>query len=362
MGGEVIIVESRRRAARGIAHASSPRTVEAAERSCRRRAVVAAPSSTSTRSSTAPFASVVVEIEGGTGLVEQRAIHPAGDSVAPCANDTSTEWYFADGFTVDGSVETLILTNPYDDTASVDLTFATLAGESTPAAFQGFTVPPRSVRTIPIAELGARDEPVIAVEVAAERGRLVVGRAQHLPRWRAARLRRHARGAGAARPVLVRRRRVGRGRHRDVRDLQPHRHRRAGRRRLPRPAARRRTTVTPRRSRCRPTASWSSTRPTSRVAGPFPTGVTPSVFSTSSHRRWSSSASSPDRPVTRSPRRWCSAHRRGGDGYVASRWHVGIGPSEPTPQALVVYNVDNVDGTITIESVGPAGPTDVASV
>ena len=73
----------------------------------------------------------------------------------------------------------MILTNPYDDTASVDLRFATAAGESTPAAFQGFTVPPHSVRTIPIAELGARDEPVIAVEVAAERGRLVVGRAQH---------------------------------------------------------------------------------------------------------------------------------------------------------------------------------------
>ena len=128
---------------------------------------------------TAPFAAVVVEIEGGTGLVEQRAFHPAGDSVAPCANNTSDEWYFADGFTVDGSVETLILTNPYDDTASVDLKFATAAGESRPAAFQGFTVPPRSVRTIPIAELGARDESVIAVELMAQRGRLVAGRAQH---------------------------------------------------------------------------------------------------------------------------------------------------------------------------------------
>ena len=120
----------------------------------------------------------VVEIEGGTGLGEQRALHPAGDSVSPCANDTCAEWYFADGFTVDGSLETLILTNPYDETASVDLRFATLAGETTPTAFQGFTVPPQSVRTIPIAELGNRDEPVIAVELLASRGRLVAGRAQ----------------------------------------------------------------------------------------------------------------------------------------------------------------------------------------
>jgi len=47
------------------------------------------------------------------------------------------------------------------------------------------------------------------------------------------------------------------------------------------------------------------------------------------------------------------------DGYVASRWHVGIGPSVPAPAALVVYNVDNVDGTVTVEAVGPGGPSAV---
>ena len=50
------------------------------------------------------------------------------------------------------------------------------------------------------------------------------------------------------------------------------------------------------------------------------------------------------------------------DGFVAARWHVGIGPSVATPGALVVYNVDNLDGTITIESVGPAGPSAVDSL
>ena len=50
------------------------------------------------------------------------------------------------------------------------------------------------------------------------------------------------------------------------------------------------------------------------------------------------------------------------DGYVASRWHIGIGPSTPAPGALVVYNVDNVDGTVTIEAVGPGGPSPVASL
>jgi hypothetical protein len=46
----------------------------------------------------------VVEIDGGAGIVEQRALHPAGTAVSPCANSTSAEWYLAEGFTVGGSL------------------------------------------------------------------------------------------------------------------------------------------------------------------------------------------------------------------------------------------------------------------
>ena len=45
------------------------------------------------------------------------------------------------------------------------------------------------------------------------------------------------------------------------------------------------------------------------------------------------------------------------DGYVASRWHVGSGPSTSTGATIVVYNVDNLEGSIAVESVGPAGPS-----
>ena len=130
---------------------------------------------------TAPFVSVIVELDGGGGLVEQRALHPAGNSVAPCSNDTSDTWYLADGFTADGSVESLILTNPYDDVAIAQLTFATESAESSPSAFRGFPIPPRSVKVIPLADpaLGVQDEPVIAVEVTTTTGRIVLGRAQH---------------------------------------------------------------------------------------------------------------------------------------------------------------------------------------
>jgi hypothetical protein len=47
------------------------------------------------------------------------------------------------------------------------------------------------------------------------------------------------------------------------------------------------------------------------------------------------------------------------DGYVATTWHMAAGPLEPTDDALVVYNVDNSPGTLTVEAVGPDGPAPV---
>ena len=39
----------------------------------------------------------VVEVEGGGALVEQRSIHPEGNSAAACTNATSDEWYLVAG-------------------------------------------------------------------------------------------------------------------------------------------------------------------------------------------------------------------------------------------------------------------------
>ena len=50
------------------------------------------------------------------------------------------------------------------------------------------------------------------------------------------------------------------------------------------------------------------------------------------------------------------------DGYVASTWHLGIGPEEPVDQALVVYNIDQSDAVVTVEAVGPGGPFVVPSL
>lgn len=305
---------------------------------------------------TAPFASVVVEIDGGRGFVEQRAIHPAGDSVAPCSDSTSDQWYFADGFTLDGSVETLILTNPYDDAAVVDLKFATESGESTPAAFQGFTIPPQSVATIPNL---ARDEAVIGVSVSAQRGRLVVGRAQHYL------------GGGRLGYSVT----------------------------LGAPALREQFWFADGETGDGITETYAIYNPTDEVVHvdkvflgvaldtnfgderidvgahqvviydplqddsvQLPPGRHAVVFSTLADQsivveriltRPAGDSVATTVVVGAPPRT---------DGYVASRWHVGIGPSAPASQALVIYNVDNIDGTVTIEAVGPGGPTAVPSL
>ena len=102
---------------------------------------------------TSDYASAVVELDGGRGIVEQKAIHPSGEAVASCANATSSDWYFADGFTVDGSTDVLVLTNPFPQAAIVDVTFGLEGGIREPSALQGLVVAPNSVRSI---DLGAR--------------------------------------------------------------------------------------------------------------------------------------------------------------------------------------------------------------
>lgn len=125
---------------------------------------------------TGSFLSAVVEINGGGGFVEQEAVHPAGNAVAACSNAASSTWYFADGYTVDDSDERLVITNPYPSTAIVDIGFVTQDGSRNPGRLQGLPIPAHSVRVI---DFGAKDEPILAAQVVAARGRVVAGRTEH---------------------------------------------------------------------------------------------------------------------------------------------------------------------------------------
>lgn len=129
------------------------------------------------------YVSALVELTGvqggGGAVVEQTALFPAGESSQPCANSPSNEWFFADGFTASDSEEDLVLTNPLADATVINVRFVTKDGERTPSPLQGYVLPARSLTVLKIAEQGARGEELVGVEMRAQSGAFVAGRAQH---------------------------------------------------------------------------------------------------------------------------------------------------------------------------------------
>lgn len=125
----------------------------------------------------ADFAGILVEMAGGGTVVEQRVGTPAGTSVSTCGNDASASWYFADGVTGDGLTYSLLLSNPFQDTASVNLTFRTSSGSRTPSEFDGFVIPPNSIRVIPLDTI-AQDEEILSISAVSRRGRFVAAKSQ----------------------------------------------------------------------------------------------------------------------------------------------------------------------------------------
>ena len=125
------------------------------------------------------YVSAVVEVDQPGVTVEQRSLHPAGDAVSTCANTTSSEWYLADASTPQGSDSRLLISNPYQTPAIVDIAISTSAGPRTPNELQGYVVPAQSLRVVNLEESGFRDEPVLGVSVVASSGRIVVAKDQH---------------------------------------------------------------------------------------------------------------------------------------------------------------------------------------
>ena len=123
------------------------------------------------------YISSMVEIYGGGGFVEQRADSASGSAVSPCSNSTSSTWYFADGYTVEGSKEDLVITNPFPSDAIVSIREATATESRVPATLQSLLVKANSVLVVS-QDLLAKRELVLAITVTSTRGRVVVGRAQ----------------------------------------------------------------------------------------------------------------------------------------------------------------------------------------
>lgn len=294
--------------------------------------------------------SAVVEVEGGGAIVEQRALHPAGAAVSPCANSTSASWYLADGFTVGESRNQIVLTNPYDDVAIVDVGFATVDGPRTPTRFQAFPIEAHNVKIIDlgVSGAGAQGEEVLAVKVEATRGQLIVGRLQHFtsggrlgftmslgapaPRdqwWFAA----GEKGSGIDERYSVYNPTgddvavdvVFPGTTSDLLEI-----------------------IVPAREVVIFDPGELAGVGEGRHAAVFATLAEQSIVV---ERALTTIVDGqPSTAVV------LGAVPRAEDGYVATTWTMAIGPSEPTESALVVYNVDNLESTVAVEAVGAGGP------
>ena len=131
------------------------------------------------RGRTVGVAVPVVEIIGSVGTVEQNIVFAAGDVTSQCVSHTSASWYFADGFTSEGSSERLVLTNPFPESAVANISFTTAEGKRTPANLQGVILAPHSAKSISMNEVGAQNESTVALNVQATSGQIVASRIQH---------------------------------------------------------------------------------------------------------------------------------------------------------------------------------------
>lgn len=296
----------------------------------------------------------IVEIEGGGGLVEQRALNPSGNSQGACSTDTSGEWFLADGFTLEGSLNQIVLMNPFEQTVVASLEFATGAGARAPGSYSGLTVPARSIRVIDLGApgAGAQSEPLLAVQVTASQGQLVVGRSQTFL------------GGGRlgtqstlAAPALNNQWWFAGGRHDDGFDEEYL---------IYNPTdddvevdavllgistvATTDPILVPAGRVVRFEPDTVTDLPATRYAAVFATLTGPSVVveRVTTQNLDGTVATSVLLGATARP-----------DGYLAGTWHVPISPGSAVAGALTIYNYDNAEGIVSVLAVGPSGPVPI---
>jgi hypothetical protein len=115
---------------------------------------------------------VVVEVFGGRAVVEHEIEAQDDMAVGPCARDAGTDWYFAAGTTERGAEQYAALFNPFPDDAIVNMTFATDAGDVSPADLQSLVVPRHSRLTVPISNF-VRRQAQLGMHVHVRTGRVV---------------------------------------------------------------------------------------------------------------------------------------------------------------------------------------------
>lgn len=125
----------------------------------------------------APYASVLIELDGGGAVVEHEIRGPLGFSTAPCASFASDRWYLAEGSTAREDSMRLAIYNPFPEDAIVDLSFATDQGRAVPSNFTGLVVKGGRMRVVKVEE-HVRRRANLAMTAVARSGRIVVDRIQ----------------------------------------------------------------------------------------------------------------------------------------------------------------------------------------
>jgi hypothetical protein len=125
----------------------------------------------------ADVVAAMIEVYGTNAVVEQTATNKLGLSTSTCANAASTTWYVADGATTIDATSSLVLFNPFPDEAVATVTFATDEGPRTPQSLKGVVVPAHALRLVDVDQAVLRNT-LVSSTVTAKTGRLVVGRLQ----------------------------------------------------------------------------------------------------------------------------------------------------------------------------------------
>ena len=120
---------------------------------------------------------VVVEVVGGQAVVSHELRGQGDVAVEPCARGAAPDWYFANGTTVKGVQQYLVIFNPFGDDAIIDAGFLTEEGVIAPDEVRALVVPRNSRVTIAVHDFVPR-QALVAAHVHARSGRVVVERTQ----------------------------------------------------------------------------------------------------------------------------------------------------------------------------------------
>jgi hypothetical protein len=125
----------------------------------------------------APYAGVVVEVDGGQVAVSHLLEGPTGRSVAACSSSPSASWYMPSGTTRPGTTQQLALFNPFPSEAVVSITFEADDGARSPQDYQAIVIPGQRITVLDIsAKVTLRAE--LATTVTVRSGRVIVDQIQ----------------------------------------------------------------------------------------------------------------------------------------------------------------------------------------